>query len=70
MEAKMKPVSISQARQVATDHNMTRLLVLGIDGHGNFAFTTYGRTKADCDAMRRWADFYVPGIGVMMDSAT
>jgi len=69
MTDKMKCVSIPQARQLANDHGMTRLLILGIDDNGNFAFTTFGRTKAQCDAMRRWADTHVPGIGVMMDKA-
>lgn len=70
MADKMKPVPIPQARQLANDYGMTRLLILGIDDNGNFAFTTYGRTKADCDALRRWADSHVPGIGLMMDKAT
>lgn len=69
MTERLKCVPIPQARQIANDHGMTRLLILGIDGQGNFAFTTFGRTKSECDAMGRWADIHAPGIGLMMDRA-
>lgn len=70
MTDRLKCVSISQARQLANDHGMTRLLILGIDDRGNYAFTTFGRTKKQCDAMRIWADRTVPGLGRMMNDAT
>jgi len=69
MPDKMKCVSIPEARRLANEHGMSKLLILGIDDNGNFAFTTYGKTKAQCNAMRRWAETHAPGIGVMMDEA-
>lgn len=68
--ADLKCVPIPEARRMANEHGATRLLILGIDDKGNFAFTTFGRTKAQCDAMRIWADRHVPGIGKMMNDAT
>ena len=66
----MKCVPIPEAKRLANETGATRLLILGIDDHGNFAFTTFGRTKAQCDAMRIWADSHVPGIGLMMAKGT
>lgn len=67
MNDELKCVSIPAARRLANEHGMSKLIILGIDGRGNFAFTTFGRTKAMCDAMRRWADMKAPGIALMMD---
>jgi len=69
MNDPMKCVPIQEAKRLANEHGMSKLLILGIDDSGNFAFTTFGRTKAQCDAMRIWAERHAPGIGVMMDQA-
>lgn len=66
---RLSPLAISEARRIAKEHGMTRMLVLGIDRDGNFAFTTYGETKADCQALARWADERGPWIGQEMDAA-
>jgi hypothetical protein len=52
----MKPVAISDARRLANATGATRLLVVSIDDAGNYAFTTFGRTKAQCRALAEWAD--------------
>lgn len=70
MTDRLKPVPIPEARRLANEHGASRLLILGVDDHGNFAFTTFGRTKKQCSAMRLWAEMAVPGIGVSMDDAT
>lgn len=62
-------VPISEARRLAKKHGAAKLLILGIDDDGRFAFTTFGRTKKQCDQMRRWADENAPRIGLMMDEA-
>ena len=66
---RLSPLSVSGARRIAKEHGMKRLLVLGIDSDGGFAFTIYGATKADCQAMARWADERAPWIGQEMDAA-
>ena len=66
----MKCVPIPEAKRLANESGATRLLILGIDDRGNFAFTTFGRTKAQCDAMRAWADERVPQFGLLMDRET
>ena len=66
----MKPVAIATAKKIAKESGATRLLILGIDDNENFAFTTYGQTKDQCDAMRVWADHRVPQIGLLMHTET
>jgi len=70
MIARMTCVPIAEAKRLATDTGATRLLILGIDDKGNFAFTTFGRTKAQCEAMKAWADHRVPQIGTLMKKET
>ena len=66
----MDCVPIPEARRLARETGATRLLILGIDDHGNFAFTTFGRTRAQCAAMGRWADRAAPSIALMMKVET
>lgn len=66
----MKPVPIPEAKRLAKESGATRLLILGIDDNENFAFTTYGSTKAQCEAMKAWADERVPQIGLLMHKET
>ena len=65
----MKPVPIPTARTLANNADATRLLIIGIDDAGNFAFTTFGRTKAQCRALAKWADANAISIASEMDSA-
>lgn len=69
MTDKLKCVSIPEARRLANEHGMSKLLIVGIDEHENVAFTTYGKTKDMCDAMRRWADKNAPYIALEMHEA-
>lgn len=62
----MKCVPISEAKRLANETGATKLLILGIDDEGNFAFTTYGKTKAQCQALAKWADRRAPYIGMEM----
>lgn len=52
----MKPVPIPEARRLANATGATRLMVISLDDAGNYAFTTFGRTKAQCRALADWAD--------------
>ena len=70
MTNKLTCVPIPEARRLANETGATRLLILGIDDKGNFAFTTFGRTKAQCEAMKEWADHRVPQIGLLMKKET
>ena len=66
----MKCVPIPEARRLANETGATRLLILGIDDKGNFAFTTFGRSETQCEAMKAWADHRVPQIGLLMEKET
>jgi hypothetical protein len=66
----MKLIPIPTARSLANDAGATRLLILAIDDNGNFTFTTFGRTKAQCAALAKWADERAPYIGAEMDAKT
>jgi hypothetical protein len=67
---RMKPVAIEEAKRLANECGFTRLLILGIDDNDNFAFTTFGRSKKQCQAMKEWADHRVPQIGLLMHRET
>ena len=66
-ESVMKCVSISEARRLANETSAEKLLILAVDGKGNFAFTTFGKTKAQCSAMREWAESNAPNVALLMD---
>jgi hypothetical protein len=66
----MKPVPIPTARKLATETGATRLVILGIDDNGVYAYTTFGKTKAQCDALRIWADRHLVEIGMDMHEET
>jgi hypothetical protein len=61
----MKNVSISECRRLANETDATRMLIIAVDDDGNYAFTTFGKTKAQCRAMAEWADR--EGIKIAMD---
>lgn len=52
----MKATPISKARQIGQETGATRVAVLVIDDDGRYAVTTWGKTKSQCDAMRRWSE--------------
>lgn len=62
----MKPVPIPEARRLANETGATRLMVISIDDEGRYAFTTFGRTKAQCRAMASWADENAMDIAMTM----
>jgi hypothetical protein len=65
----MKCVSIAEARRLANETGATRLLILSINDEGDFAFTTFGRTKGQCKALADWADRTAVEIAMQMDAA-
>jgi len=48
----MNKVPISDAKDIAMRHRSIGALVLTV-GDNQFAVTTYGHTRASCDAMRK-----------------
>ena len=66
----MKCVPIPEARRLANESGATRLMILSIDDEGNYAFTTFGRTKAQCAALGSWADEHAVDIALRMARAT
>ena len=66
----MKCVPIPEARRLANEFGATRLMILSIDDEGNYAFTTFGRTKAQCAALGSWADRNAADIALRMSMET
>jgi len=67
MTEKLTTIPISEAKRLANQHGATRLIILSINDDGDFAFTTFGRTRAQCKALAAWADRRAPYIGQEMD---
>lgn len=51
----MRAVLISTARELGKRHGAKRLVVIAIDG-ADYGITTWGETRAECQALRRWAE--------------
>lgn len=62
----MKCAPIAEARRLANETGADKLLILAVDGNG---FTTSGKTKAQCAAMRRWAESRAVNIALSMEEA-
>ena len=54
--AALKPVPLSVARSLGQTAHARRLAVIAVGDDGMFSVTTWGRTKADCTALRQWAE--------------
>lgn len=52
----MKAISINTARVLGNQSEAQRLAILAIDDDYRYSVTTWGKTRADCRAMRRWAE--------------
>jgi hypothetical protein len=66
----MKNVAIPEAQRLANETGATRLMILAVDDDGNYAFTTFGRTKLQCKRMAAWAELHAPDIALMMARGT
>lgn len=66
----MKPVPIPEARRLANEAGATRLMILSLDDEGTYSFTTYGRTKAQCKALGKWADNNATEIALRIAAVT
>jgi len=62
MTDRLTNIPISEARRLAKKHAATRLIVISINERGDYAYTTYGQTKAMCQAVATWSDLRVPDI--------
>lgn len=49
----MKPVTISEAKRIGQAIDADGVLVLAVKD-GEWAMTTYGRTRRECSALREW----------------
>ncbi len=65
----MKSVSIAEARRLANEAGATRLLIVCLDDDGAFSFTTFGKTRAQCQALKEWAECKAVSVAVSMDDA-
>jgi len=69
MTEKLTNIPIAEAKRLANQHGATRMIILSINDAGDFAFTTFGRTKAQCKALAAWAEGRAPYIAQDMDDA-
>ena len=67
MIEKLTAIPILEAKRLANQHGATRLMIISINDDGDYAFTTFGRTKAQCKALATWANRRAPHIGQEMD---
>jgi hypothetical protein len=51
----LRPISVEQARRLAAQAGGSLLAVIVVDGD-QCAITTYGRTRAECQALRQWSE--------------
>jgi hypothetical protein len=51
----LRPVSVEQARLLAAQTGGRVLAVIVVDGD-QCAITTWGRTRAECQGLRRWSE--------------
>lgn len=63
----MKCVPIPEARRLANETGAEKLVIIAVDGKGNYSFTTFGKTKAQCSAMREWAESNAQNVALSMD---
>jgi hypothetical protein len=52
-----KRIPITTAKAVAEKHDLSQVLLIGWDGE-RVHVVTYGKTKADCEAVARAQDFW------------
>lgn len=52
----MKAISVNTARVIGNQSEAQRLAILAIDEESRYNVTTWGKTRSDCRAMRRWAE--------------
>lgn len=50
----MTPISISEARTLGESHGIDRLVIFAVNNDGKVAFTSYGKDRATCQALKRW----------------
>ncbi len=49
-------VSVAEARYLAQKHGIDRMVIIQVMDNGQCAFTSYGKDRKTCDAVRRWVD--------------
>lgn len=52
----MKVTPIKDAERIGTAADAVRVAILTLDNNGRYAWTTWGRSRADCQAMKRWGE--------------
>jgi hypothetical protein len=53
----LRPISVEQARRLAAQTGGSLLAVIVVDGDGDqCAITTFGRIRAECQALRQWSE--------------
>ena len=51
----MNAIGIAAARDLGKRHGARRLVIIALDGD-DYGITTWGATRADCRALRIWAE--------------
>ena len=69
MSGSFKGVPIDVARSIGKEHKADRVAIFAIRDDGVYSITTYGKTRAKCDAMKRWAEEYATAIANSMRHA-
>lgn len=65
----MKPAPIKEAERIGKAAGADRVAVLMLDDSGTYAWTTWGRSRADCEALKRWGAIHAEGVLIGMNDA-
>ncbi len=52
----MTPVTIDEARDLGKRHGIDRLVIFAVNHDGKTAYTSYGKDRATCRALKRWIE--------------
>ncbi len=52
----MTPVTVNEARDLGKSHGIDRLVIFAVNHDGKVAFTSYGKDRKTCQALKRWIE--------------
>lgn len=58
----MKPAPIKDAEWIGKACAADRVAILMLDDSEAYAWTTWGRSRADCQAIRQWGEVHAEGV--------
>lgn len=66
----MKGAPIAQTKRIGLECGATRVAILMLDDDGNYAVTTWGKTKAQCGRLKSWSETHSESVLMEMFEQT